>query len=80
MFARGKIVRATAGGEKGGLFAVLYCENGFAYIADGKRRKSENPKKKSFKHLEPLDISLDDNELTDKKLRKALNKIKASLP
>ena len=59
---------------------MLYCENGFAYIADGKRRKSDNPKKKSLKHLETLDISLDDNELTDKKLRKALNKIKASLP
>lgn len=80
MFAVGQVVRATAGGEKGKLFAVISCDEMFAFISDGKRHRTDNPKKKSFKHIEPLDITLTDENLTDKKLRKALERIKKSLP
>lgn len=80
MFAVGQVVRATAGGEKGKLFAVIRIEEGFAFISDGKRHKRLNPKKKSFKHIKPLDIVLTDENLTDKKLRKTLDSIEKSLP
>ncbi len=45
------IVSSAAGRDKGGLFVVMRLETPFAYIADGKLRRSENPKKKSLKHL-----------------------------
>ena len=80
MFAVGQVVRATAGGEKEKLFAVIRIEEGFAFISDGKRHKGNTPKKKSFKHIKPLDIVLTDENLTDKKLRKTLNSIEKSLP
>ena len=43
---KGSIVKAVAGREKNGFFVVLDCDSVFAYIADGKRRKVEKPKKK----------------------------------
>lgn len=79
MFAVGQVVRATAGGEKEKLFVVLRVEEGFAFISDGKRHKRDNPKKKSFKHIEPIGNVLTDENLTDKKLRKTLNLIEKSL-
>jgi len=45
------IVSSAAGRDKGGLFVIMRLEGLFAYIADGKLRRSENPKKKSLKHL-----------------------------
>ena len=46
---RGSIVRAKAGREKDNFFVVLRVESGYAYIADGRTRKLEKPKKKKPK-------------------------------
>lgn len=45
---KGSIVKVVAGREKNGFFVVLDCDSVFAYIADGKRRKVEKPKRKSL--------------------------------
>ena len=50
-FCVGMIVRAKAGRDKDGFFVITSIDNNFAYIADGKRRKIENPKKKKLIHL-----------------------------
>ena len=50
---KGSIVKAVAGREKNGFFVVLSCDSVFAYIADGKRRKVEKPKKKKLIHISP---------------------------
>jgi ribosomal protein L14E/L6E/L27E len=46
------IVTALAGREKGKCFFVLDVSDGYAYLADGKGRKLEKPKKKKLKHLQ----------------------------
>lgn len=56
----GSIVRSIAGHDKGSLQLVVGMENGYAYVADGKLRKIEKPKKKKLKHLQGS------NYLTDK--------------
>ena len=48
----GSIVRSIAGHDKGDLQLVVSLGDGYAYVADGKLRKIEKPKKKKLKHLQ----------------------------
>lgn len=48
---RGLVVRAKSGRDKNGFFVVISCDAEYAYIADGKTRRIEKPKKKNIKHL-----------------------------
>lgn len=51
-FCIGQLVRSKAGRDKGSDLVVLRVENGYVYVADGKRRKLENPKKKKLRHVQ----------------------------
>ena len=48
----GSVVRSLAGHDKGDYFIVLSMNGEYAYVADGKLRKAESPKKKKLKHLQ----------------------------
>lgn len=52
MIKEGSIVKAKAGRDKDGIFVVVRLEGQYAYIANGKRRKIESPKKKKLIHLQ----------------------------
>lgn len=45
------IVISLAGHDRGRLFTVVSAKDGFAFLADGRTRRSSDPKKKSVKHL-----------------------------
>ena len=47
----GDIVLSIAGRDKGCYFAVKSVDGEFALICDGKKRKTDNPKRKKVKHL-----------------------------
>ncbi len=47
----GSLVYSIAGRDKGGVFVVLSLSDMYCYLADGKIRKTDNPKKKKQKHL-----------------------------
>ena len=50
----GQIVKSKSGRDKGDVFFVVeVIDDDYVLIADGDRRKSENPKKKKVKHLQP---------------------------
>jgi len=49
-FERAQIVRALAGHDKGEYFCVLDTEEPYLFLADGKRRRMEAPKRKKAKH------------------------------
>ena len=56
----GSIVKSAAGRDKSRFFVVLALEDGgFAYIADGRLRKTEKPKKKKLIHLRPTNTVLE---------------------
>ena len=74
MIPVGTIVKAKAGRDKENFFVVVKTEDGFAYIADGKRRKVENPKKKNPLHLSLTKTVLSDSVDTNRKIRNALHK------
>ena len=52
-FIVGQIVKAKAGRDKDGFFVITALDGTFAYIADGKSRKVEHPKRKKLIHLAP---------------------------
>lgn len=80
----GSVVLATAGKEKGQLFVIVNLDDKYAYLSDGKRLKTKNPKKKSLKHikifgnevLRESDV-LDQNERVNALIRKFLSKIRS---
>lgn len=47
----GDIVYSIAGRDSGCYFAVMAVEDNFAFICDGRSRKTDKPKKKKVKHL-----------------------------
>ena len=68
----GSVVRAKAGRDKDKFFVVLRTEEGFAFIADGRRRKVESPKRKKFIHLQGTNTVLSETMDTNRKIRNAL--------
>ncbi|MDR0405206.1 MAG: KOW domain-containing RNA-binding protein [Clostridiales bacterium] len=47
----GDIVCSKAGRDKSGYFVVMAAEGEYARICDGRRRKTDKPKRKKLKHL-----------------------------
>ena len=78
--ARSNIVKSIAGRDAGSLFFVLATEGDFLLLADGRRRRVENPKRKRRKHVSlqgPCDertrLKLQsESRLTNSEIRKAL--------
>lgn len=70
-FERGLVVRAKCGRDKNRFFVVISCEREYAYIADGKTRRLEKPKRKNFKHLFVTDTVIPESSLNTNKLIKA---------
>ena len=78
--AKSNIVKSIAGRDTGELFFVLATEGDFLLLANGKRRRVENPKRKRCKHVvlisnsdSPLAQRLRSNEkITNSELRKAI--------
>ena len=72
-YVRGLVVRARAGHDKGDFLAVLETGDGWAIIADGKRRPLTKPKRKKLIHLAPTGTVLSEQQMeTNRKLRNAL--------
>ena len=46
------VVRSCAGRDKGQLFFVVDHDETYVYLADGKGRRLEKPKRKKRKHIE----------------------------
>lgn len=70
---KGVVVKSMAGHDAGRFYVVVKAEKDVAFIADGKRRKVEKPKRKNVKHLACTKCKLNEEEIhTDKQIRKNL--------
>lgn len=58
------LVVSLAGRDRGQLFFVVKEEPGYVWIADGKGRKLEKPKRKKCKHVKVIPLS--DSRVADK--------------
>ena len=83
---KANIVTSTAGRDKGEVFFVLATEGDFLLLADGRRRRVENPKRKRRKHVELVqegsgpaaDKIRISEKITNSELRKAIAAIRGS--
>ena len=72
----GSVVFCVSGRDKGKYMVILNSVDGFVFIADGKRRKIENPKRKNMKHVKNINLTLDASDfITNRKLRRTLGNI-----
>ena len=77
MFKRGNVVRSIKGRDKDKISVVLSFYDNKVYISDGKEHKLTQPKLKNPKHIEKLNIDIDESFLIgNKRLRKELNRLK----
>ena len=68
----GSVVISSAGHDQGRWMLVVGADGGFVYVADGKERKLDSPKKKNIKHVRKTLSTIELEGLTDKKLRQML--------
>ena len=50
-----RVVKSIAGRDKERYYVVVSPANGYVFIADGKVRKLEHPKKKNVRHVWPTE-------------------------
>ena len=55
----GTLVCSTAGHDKGEYYIVVGADKRELYVANGKERTCDSPKKKNKKHLQPADEDYD---------------------
>ena len=69
---KGSVVKALAGRDQDRFFVAVAVEDRCVFLADGKERKLEKPKRKNIKHISPTGTVIDMTDMTDKKLRKLI--------
>lgn len=57
----GMFAISKAGRDKGQMYLIVKEEGDFVYLADGKTKTLNQPKKKRKKHLQPVKTELDKN-------------------
>ncbi|MBQ1517108.1 MAG: KOW domain-containing RNA-binding protein [Clostridia bacterium] len=70
-YIKGLVVKASAGRDKERFFIITDIDEGFVYIADGKTRPLERPKKKNPMHLNATNTVAEDVD-TNRKVRRFL--------
>ena len=73
MLKRGSVVMSSAGKDRGTFLAVLRVEPDGIWIADGRHRPLERPKRKNPRHLAETPFTADEASMaTNRELRRAL--------
>lgn len=79
-FQVGQIVKSKAGRDKNHYFIIIEDLGEYVYLVDGHLRKLEKPKKKKKKHLQTINVIVNDlkeqiiegYKITNADIRKAL--------
>jgi ribosomal protein L14E/L6E/L27E len=75
LLKRGSVVRSLRGRDGERLMAVLEVTPDRVLVADGRKRRIENPKRKNPRHLAPIGALLDETSMaSNRELRRALAK------
>jgi ribosomal protein L14E/L6E/L27E len=57
---RGLFAESRAGHDKGQIYVIVGEEGGYAYLADGRLKRVEKPKRKNIKHLQVIKAKCDE--------------------
>jgi len=76
MPAYAQLVLALRGRDKGHLLAVVRTDEHGVWLADGKRRPLEHPKRKNLRHIRSTPTVLDHEAMTtNRALRRAIRQV-----
>ncbi len=59
-FRIGEFAKSKAGHDKGEIFIIVGAEGEYVFLADGKARTVEKPKKKKIKHIQTINCTDDE--------------------
>lgn len=77
----GKMAKVKAGHDKDKIYIIVRDDEQFVYLADGKLKTLQNPKKKSKKHIQPILHKIDEtlalklqtnDKVIDEEIKKAV--------
>lgn len=71
MLQTGCVVISTAGKDRDGWMVVVRTDNGI-WVADGRHRRIESPKRKNPRHLRLTPYRVESSVATNRELRRAL--------
>ena len=72
----GDVVKSAAGKDKDSYFCVVELIDSYCFLRDGKIHKLDNPKRKSFKHVQKSPFKLQSEALqVNKHLKKAIDSL-----
>ena len=74
---KGRLVLSTAGHDKGVVLCVLRQDGEFVYLADGRKRKVQKPKRKKLKHVELISETAYSGPVTNKAIYAFIRDAKA---
>lgn len=66
----GMFAISCAGHDNGQMYVIIKEDADFVYLADGKNKKLDNPKKKKRKHIQVVKTGTD--EVLERKLKKQM--------
>jgi ribosomal protein L14E/L6E/L27E len=72
----GTVVCAIAGKEQNNFYLIVKTDENYVWLADGRHRTMQNPKRKNPKHVRPTQTRWDTDGMTDAGLRKKLRLFK----
>ena len=55
-YEAGQIVKSLAGHDKDCIYMIVRADGSFIWVADGKRRRLENPKRKNTAHVQLIKV------------------------
>jgi len=53
-FEKGMLAKSKAGHDEGNVYIIVETDKDFLYLADGKIRTLDRPKRKKRKHVQPI--------------------------
>ena len=80
-FEVGMLAKSEAGHDKDNVYVIIAMDDSYVYLADGRVKTVEKPKKKKYKHIQIIrkineDISVTDN-VAIKRILKLYNREEA---
>ncbi len=75
----GMLVRSKSGHDQGTVYVIMDMQGEYLYLVDGRIRTLSKPKKKNSKHVQRIDVIIDEivtmkmnNTLIDEKIKRAI--------
>ena len=73
----GRLVISVAGHDKGSAFCVLAQDGEYLYLADGRQRKVQKPKRKKLKHVKLINSAAYSGSVSNKAVHSYIRSVTA---